>query len=23
MLLFVPPYCRCHDDGSFRFTVIA
>jgi len=21
--LFVPPYCRCHDDGSFRFTVIA
>jgi len=22
-LLFVPPYCRCHDDGSFRFTVIA
>ena len=22
MLLFVPPYCRCHDDGSFRFTVI-
>ena len=22
MLLFVPPYCRCHDDGRFRFTVI-
>ena len=22
MLLFVPPYCLCHDDGRFRFTVI-
>jgi len=22
MLLFVPPYCRCRDDGRFRFTVI-
>ena len=22
MLLFVPPYCRCHDNGRFRFTVI-
>ena len=22
MLLFVPPYCRYHDDGRFRFTVI-
>jgi len=22
MLLFVPPYCRCHDDGRFPFTVI-
>ena len=21
-MLFVPPYCRCHDDGRFRFTVI-
>ena len=19
MLLFVPPYCRCHNDSSFRF----
>ena len=22
MLLFVPPFFRCHDDGRFRFTVI-
>ena len=22
MLLFVPPDCRCHDVGRFRFTVI-
>jgi len=21
--LFIPPYCRCHDDGGFRFTCIA
>ena len=22
MMLFVLPYCRCNDDGRFRFTVI-